>query len=100
MMMNGGNRSEKKYSNKKQQQTGKQKQLNYTPYVHTEFDKFSLRIFYTLSFNYFPQTCSRALQSSHSLCDWLSANSDQPITRRRRSEATPQWTVTQLANKV
>jgi len=33
MMMNG-NRSEKKYSNKKQQQTGKQKQLNYTVRAH------------------------------------------------------------------
>jgi len=60
-----------------------------------------LSIFYTLSFDLFPRTCCRAfLQSSHSSCDWLSANSDQPITRRLRSVATPQWTVMQLANKV
>ena len=60
-----------------------------------EFDKFSLKILHVIvQLGYFPQTCSRALQSSHS-CDWLSANSDQPITRRLRSEATPQWTTMQ-----
>ena len=102
-----GRGSEKKYGNK-QQQTGKQKQLNYTCTWISK--KISQIIFYTLSFHYFPQTCSQALQSSAFFvwlaeCKQWSANHTTPALQA--SEATPQWTITQhamdrmqLSNKV
>jgi len=102
-----GRGSEKKYGNK-QQQTGKQKQLNYTCTWISK--KISQIIFYTLSFHYFPQTCSQALQSCAFFvwlaeCKQCSANHTTPALEA--SEATPQWTITQhamdrmqLSNKV
>jgi len=62
--------------------------------------KNSQIIFYTLSFHYFPQTCSQALQSSAFFvwlaeCKQWSANHTTPALQA--SEVTPQWTITRHA---